>query len=218
MRFIIEKQNSFLKNKKALDNIRNSQAGHILIDYRICCAMSNFCMKPCNPDGDDAIEIAKSIRKRSKKTQNKLVSLLKLRFSTALNTENIQDINDFPTLTLHQLKKKITFSSFKIRQCQSYLSQLLEHGKIFRLDTDVIEKYISNVEMLKELSSSKIIAVQIASRHKRGKKKLLSSNSDPNSFSTSYKVFIQYVPKGLTLNDKETARKKLKSHRLIKSI
>ncbi len=58
MRFIIEKQNSILKNKKSLDNIRNSQAGHILIDYKICCAMSNFSMKLCYPDGDDAIEIA----------------------------------------------------------------------------------------------------------------------------------------------------------------
>jgi hypothetical protein len=58
VRFIIEKQNSILKNKKALDNNRNSKAGHILIDYRICCAMSNFSMKLCNPDGEASIEIA----------------------------------------------------------------------------------------------------------------------------------------------------------------
>ena len=35
IRFIIEKQNAYLKNLKALDNIRNTQAGHILIDYRM---------------------------------------------------------------------------------------------------------------------------------------------------------------------------------------
>jgi hypothetical protein len=36
-----------LKNKKALDNIQNSQAGHILVDYCICFAMANFTMVPC---------------------------------------------------------------------------------------------------------------------------------------------------------------------------
>ncbi len=47
VRLIIEKHNSLLKNKKALDNIQNSQAGHILVDYCICFAMANFTMVPC---------------------------------------------------------------------------------------------------------------------------------------------------------------------------
>ena len=63
-RFIIEKQNSFLKNKKALDNIRNVTVGHIMIDYRITCAMSNFLHVPCCPDNINSEEIANSIRSK----------------------------------------------------------------------------------------------------------------------------------------------------------
>jgi hypothetical protein len=53
-----------LKNKKALDNISNSQLGHIQMDYRICCAMANFNMVIFIPDGKNSVEIAKRIRKR----------------------------------------------------------------------------------------------------------------------------------------------------------
>ena len=101
VRFIIEKQNSLLKNKKALDNIRNSQAGHILVDYRICCAMANFTMVPCIPDGKHSIEIAKRIKKRCLKKQNKLSSLLKMTLPDFKSQpiSDIKSIKDFLQLT-----------------------------------------------------------------------------------------------------------------------
>ena len=68
IRFIIEKQNGYLKNNLSLDNIRNTIAGHIQIDYRIACAMSNFRHKPCCPDGEKAIKVAKRIKKKSRKS------------------------------------------------------------------------------------------------------------------------------------------------------
>ena len=92
-----------LKNKKSLDNIRNSQAGHILIDYRICCAMCNFLMKPCIPDGDQSKEIARRIRRRSLKSENSLESLLKMKFTDTVVPDNIKSIRDFPQLSLKQL-------------------------------------------------------------------------------------------------------------------
>jgi hypothetical protein len=63
VRFIVAKQNSLLKNKKALDNIRNTEAGHIQIDYRICCAMANYNFVPCIPDGNHTVEIANRIKR-----------------------------------------------------------------------------------------------------------------------------------------------------------
>jgi hypothetical protein len=216
VRFIIEKQNSILKNKKSLDNIRNSQAGHILIDYRICCALSNFSMKLCNPDGDDAIEIATRIRKRSKKTENDLSSLLKIRISPSLKYLLIQEINDFPQLTIKQLYKKVVLSSFKLRQCQSYLEQLIENGKIHCLDQESIKNYLTNQEILKDLNKTKILAVQIPSRHKHSRKKNLekTNDMDSQSFSKCYKVFVQYIPKTDLKND---FTEKDKPYKLIKS-
>ena len=173
-----------MKNKKALDNIRNTQLGHILIDYRICCAMLNFNMKTCNPDGNDSIKIAKTIRKRSLITENKLDSLLKIRFTSTLVSIDIQSIEDFPKLTLRQLKNIITLGSFKLRQCRSYLDQLINHGKLHLLNHHMIEKYVTDPEVIQDLKFSKLIAVQIPSRHKRGKKNKEANDFDPKGFTT----------------------------------
>jgi hypothetical protein len=58
-----------LKNKKALDNISNSQLGHIQMDYRICCAMANFNMVICIPDGKNS--------ENSKKNKKKMLKVRK---------------------------------------------------------------------------------------------------------------------------------------------
>ncbi len=67
---------------KALDNIRNTQVGHIQIDYRIACAMINFTHKPCCPDGSNAEELARIIKKKSKLHENNMEHLLSRRFNT----------------------------------------------------------------------------------------------------------------------------------------
>ena len=206
-----------MKNKKALDHIRNTQVGHIQIDYRICCAMINFNFKPCIPDGIDTAKIANRIKKRSSKKYNELEPLLKMRFTSTIKSVDIQSLSDFPKLTLSQIRKRITFGSFKIRQSQSYIPQIIQHSKMYMLQQKHIEKYVSN-ENLIDFTDTKIFAVLIPSRHKRGKKpepknsktkkltkkKYLSIKSindnrkkneiDPKSFKTYYKVFVQYKP------------------------
>jgi hypothetical protein len=37
---------------------------HIQIDYRLACAMINFTHKPCCPDGSNAKELARIIKKK----------------------------------------------------------------------------------------------------------------------------------------------------------
>ena len=80
-----------IKNKKALDNVRNTQIGHIQVDYRICCAMANFTMIPCIPDGKLTIQIAKRIKKRCLKKQNKLSRLLMMNLPD-FKAQRISDI------------------------------------------------------------------------------------------------------------------------------
>ena len=178
-------------------------------------------MKPCIPDGKDSVQIAKSISKRCLKKENKLESLLELRFTKKLVSVNIETINDFPQLTLKQLKNRITFGSFKLRQCLSYVGQVIDYGKAFFIQENMIEKYITHPKIKKELQYCKIISVQIPSRHKRGKKWKPKSNPnednnvDPKSFTHSYKVFIQYVP--FKQEEGNCLNQIAKPYRLIKS-
>ena len=166
----------------------------------------------------DAVQIAKSISKRCTKTQNKLESLLDMRFTKNLVSVNIKTIDDFPQLTLKQLKNRITFGSFKLRQCPSYVGQVIDYGKAYFITEQIIDRYKTHPKIKDELQFSKIIAVQIPSRHKRGKKwkqeKNIADHVDPKSFTHCYKVFIQFVPEQ---NKKINYKPNEKPYSLIKS-
>lgn len=164
--------------------------------------MINFTIKPCVPDGINTIKIAKSILKRCFKRQNKLESLLQLRFTSTIPEIDIKSITDFPKLSLREIRAKITLGSFKIRQCQSYMGQIINYSKAFYLENHMIDKYVHE-KVKTELRYSKIISVLISSRHKRGLKTKAKNNNqnnnttyeyDPKRFTTAYKVFIQYIP------------------------
>ena len=178
-------------------------------------------MKPCIPDGNDAAKIAKSLRKRSTKTRNKLEGLLNLRFTKTLTSVNIDTIEDFPKLTLKQLKNHITFGTFKLRQCPSYVGQVIDYGKAFFIKEQLIDRYLTDSKIKDELKFSKIIAVQIPSRHKRGKKSIKKKHlandiSNPNNFTTCYKTFIQYNPVQKN-KDLDTLNATLRPYHSIKS-
>ena len=185
-----------MKNKKALDNIRNTEAGHIQIDYRICCAMANFNFVPCIPDGKYTVEIANRIKKRCLKKQNKLQSLLKVSFTKTKPTMNIANIKDFPQISMSQLKKRFTLGSFKIRQSKSYIEQIIENGLIYYFEDKEIQKYVTSEKVKIELNNTKIIAVLIPSRHKRCKKNNKGEpwDTNPKNYQKYYKTFIQYAP------------------------
>ncbi|CAF1070135.1 unnamed protein product, partial [Brachionus calyciflorus] len=80
-RFIVEKQFGYLKNHKSLDNIRNTQAGHIQVDFRIACAM-NLPNKP------------KIVRNKRKNSSN-FIELDKRQLPCKRErTENSNEINE----------------------------------------------------------------------------------------------------------------------------
>lgn len=204
-RFIIEKQIGQLKNFKALDNIRNNQAGHIQIDYRIACAMLNFTHKPCCPDGKNALQIAKKIRKQTDINENVLQFLINKRLDTKdLERIKIDNINDFPKLKKKRIRNSILFGSYQLKQSRSYLKELINNGIAYNVTSHFIKK-ITNQYIKTKLSGNdhKIVAIEIASRHKRSEIKKKDKETDEKNtttapyklserFKTTYKVFVFY--------------------------
>ena len=220
-RFIIEKQNGTLKNHKKLDNIRNTEIGHVQIDYRIACAMDNFLHKHCCPDGDYAQEVARRIRIKAQFDENKLAFLLNRQLGTSLiPTIELEEIKDFPIIKRKTLKRKIFMGTFQLKQSKSYLEDLVERGNAYIVSKEFAKgkENIADLNLKTKLLSekSKIIAVTITSRHKRGKKTISLSNMNskkaPEQFKTTYKIFVHYVP---NVNSYKSIKSKLK---IIKSI
>ena len=198
-RFIIEKVNGLLKKNKSLDNISNTQAGHIQIDYRIACAMLNFTHQPCSPDGKNSLKIAKRIRTRTQIKSNKMEFFLNKRLDTKLIKKiNLSEINDFPRLTIKKIQENIVFVSFQLKLSKSYVNEMVNCGIAYTLTDDFFEtnKSIKVVGNIKNCQS-KVIAAEITSRHRRSEKKTtkLSSNERcSKQYRTTYRLFIEYKP------------------------
>ncbi len=177
-------------------------------------------------------KIARRIKKRSKKTQNKLESLISMSFTKTLPAVNVELVDDFPQFTEEQLKRRVIFGSYKLRMARSYIEQIHQHGIVYYLNDKFIQKFITNLKVKKELSYSRILAVGVLSKHARGKKwRPVDENNkstetserlfDPKSFTSYYKVFIQYIPKNIcipdenkTLNTNENPCKRIKRNTL----
>jgi hypothetical protein len=162
--------------------------------------------------------LAVRIKKRSSKTKNKLESLLNMRFTKTLPYQDKLSLDDFPVFTEYKLKRRLIFGSFKLRMCKSYIEQIHEYGRIYFLNEDHYKKFIDNTKVRDDLKFSRVIALTVGSKHKRGKKWLpddkkkdLSADVDPKIFNTYYKVFIQYVPNNEnTLSNERNPCKRIK--------
>lgn len=186
-----------MKNFKALDNIRNTEIGHIQIDYRIACAMINFLHKPCCPDGEKASIIAERMKEKSKTEINHLEFFLEKK--KQLNTKyiypiDINEINDFPKLMLKELKEEIFFGSFQYNQSKSYYADIIEEGKAYIVCDELLKDVLKDKN---NFPNSKIIAIEVVSRHRRSEtkketKKNVCSNRK-KQFKNNYKVFIHYI-------------------------
>jgi hypothetical protein len=139
-----------------------------------------------------------------------------VRFTKTVAPVSTNQITDFPQLTMSQFQKRITLSSFKIRQSKSYAEQIINYGVIYCLQKDQIDKYLWSTKVKQELNDTNIIAVLIPSRQKQNKKffKNKNDNSVGKNYETYYKVFIQYSP----LKNIENEEKKTRPYHDIKSI
>ena len=96
--------------------------------------MYNFCHVPCEPDGPDSNFISNQIREKTKIIENKMKFFLKMKFGTRFfNLKTFNDVkNEFPRLTLQEIRKYITFGSYQIRLSRSYIGEIIENNKISR--------------------------------------------------------------------------------------
>lgn len=187
-RFIIEKVIGDLKRFRSLDNFRNSVVGHVLIDYRIASAMNNFENRRCYAGGDNAVQLARRIKRKLPKKQNILKFLLSKQLGKkSTSSINFEDINDFPKLTTSKLRDKIFYGPYQLKQGKSYLVDMLRNGQCYSVSQDIIRK-IKKTRVREKLLKCKIIATNIVSRHRRGLK------TGTNEYRNTYKVFIAYIP------------------------
>lgn len=192
-RYIIENINGLLKHYKALDHIKNTQIGHIFLDYKIACSMINFKHKNVINDDKD-IQMAKDIKTKAKIIQNNLEFILNKRLDTKLlEPIALSTINNFSRLKKKQIKYKLAFGPYKLKQCLSYLGDLIKSNKAY-IATKHLAKTIANVNIKEELlaNKSKIIAVEINSRHQRSEKKDNNNNNGEIKYRVAYKVFLYY--------------------------
>ena len=161
--------------------------------------MINFDHKACCPDGDYSEKILKRMKKKSKKESNHLEVLIRKHLNETATLKKIKlvQIYDFPILTLKKLATKIFLGNYQLRLCRSYLSDVLKNGFAYQVTENLLKK-LSTKESFYNETNSKIIAVEIPSRHARSQ---LNEKDKPSkeleyvkSFKKRYKVFIQYVP------------------------
>ncbi|CAF0948707.1 unnamed protein product [Brachionus calyciflorus] len=185
-RFIIEKQIGRIKSCAALDHIRNTEIGYIQIDYRICCAMINFTHKPCCPDEKNVFKITKILRNKLRKNEKHLEFLLGKQLGTKLITPiNLFSIGDFPKIRRVKIQNRIFLGSF----------QLNKSGTAFVVSKKLLKSQ-TKTKKNNDLEYSKIIAVQIPSRHRRSKKKekpTEKENSHIKSFKNTYRFLFNMI-------------------------
>jgi hypothetical protein len=190
-RFIIEKRMGDIKKYNALFDRRNTEVGHLQIDYRNVCAMLNFLHKPCHADiNRDPAKIAKKIRDRFQIQTNDLTKLFKIQFDTnAVPLQNLSEFIDFPRLSEDEMIENIFFGSFYIKQSQMYMSDLLRVGKASYISREVCASQKYEIKS----PNSKIIGFELPSRHMRGKKNT-ESDRYIQSFRDHHKIFVEYIP------------------------
>ena len=180
---------------KALDYRRNTELNTKFYDYRNAAAMFNFTHKPITPDHSKASTIAMRMNQKSKIQKNKLEFLLNKTIGTkTIPAIDLNSIVDFP-----KLRDRITLGTFQPRLTKSYVKDILNHGSLYAVNNDIL-KDVNNQKLRADLISSrkKIIAMEILSRHSRGKKKNKNIEKPTKKltpeYSRVYKVFLLYEP------------------------
>ena len=185
VRYIIEKQMAVLKQSLSLENIRNTQLGHIMWDYRIASALYNFQHRQIITDGIKAKKIAFKMKEKRKTIENKFSFIIRKQIHADGNDTksiNLSTVFDFPRLKQETLKQNVYFGSFSIDEAQNYQ---------FEIDKGIslTEKYKNELVKKKLIhKNSKVIGIELASRHHR------SIDSKTGDFNTKYRSYVEYEP------------------------
>ena len=167
------------------------------MDFRITCSMINFTHKSCCADGDKALEISQRMKTKCQIVDSsELVILLSVRLGTKkVPSIKLEDLNDFPKFNQAEMIERIFFGSYYIERSKSYLADIIRNDFCCVINNKVLDSIDLDKKCKKNLSvkivNSKIIGLEMLSRHKRSLKSSLSEKSLKN-YRVNYKVFIQY--------------------------
>ncbi|CAF1131941.1 unnamed protein product, partial [Brachionus calyciflorus] len=115
-RWVIEAINGILKESfRALSQVRNSMLQHIMIDFKIACALVNCFRSRLISDRDNGLLIAKNMKIKFN-TENELEKIIKNEEFTIsqdfVDIEKINFVDDFPKLNYQTILENITFVLF----------------------------------------------------------------------------------------------------------
>lgn len=153
--------------------------------------MYNFSFKPDCPDGSDSKEIAEKIRAAKSVRQNAMEFMLSKQLDTKdMIRVDLASITDFVRLEPEEIYKNITLGTFQLRLSKSYIGDLLKHGTAFVVSPDYMKKTVKKT-LPSVSANSKIVAVEIVSRHRRSQIPA-GADSDSKKFKNIYKIFVHY--------------------------
>lgn len=171
-----------------------------MIDWRICAAMCNFTHRGLVTDGENSRQVAErmlEIERNHMGNLNPLNFLLtkQLNNTARLPANELREINDFPRLSIQQLKNEVFCGSYHSRMGHSYLREFQQNATIYILNTNTNDANREMQNKIRELRASgdKIIGVKIAPRHSRSRV-VPADGYNIDNLRTVYKIFIQYTP------------------------
>lgn len=156
--------------------------------------MNNFSHKCCVSDKPITLKIAARIKKKMLVNGNRLQLFLTKQLSgtSMFDPVGLDDVQDFPILSAKKLVRNIFFGSYSLRQCKSYLRDLINNSNVYtvnmkglknlvKLEASEDAYYTEDAKYFQERlkQGMKIIAFSIISRHSRNK---------------NYKTFVLYEP------------------------
>lgn len=124
--------------------------------------------------------------------ENNLDFLLKKQLRTKYFEKiTLDNINDFPIIDIKDLKNRVFYGCFQLKQSKSYVKDFLTEASLYNVSSNLLLKDLNVPSIVREHVmnyKSKIIIAEIVPRHKRSK------SSFTNKFSTLYKAIIHYQP------------------------
>ena len=163
--------------------------------------MLNFLHNPCCADGDKAIHISNQMKNKINNIKkNELEHLMILRMGTQkFPYSNMSDLTDFPKFTIPEMTENIFFGSSYIQRAKSYLNDIMKNDVFLKINEECIRSIWSKTnendltELVRRIEYSKIIGMEILSRHQRSLKKNMTGANGRKDYRFKYKVFIEYL-------------------------
>lgn len=194
VRSMVERMFAVIKICKSLDYVRNSVLGHLGIDLRNACAIHNFTFKPTLYDKPNTKSVARRLKQRIDQLRNNHLEFIMNRRLTTTNIYTRLKLDEVGGLGFIQLRgkylrEKIFCGGFQYKMARmSYITDLIKRSKIYIFEP--------TKKMQKDFDpNSKIIAVKMPSRFKRGiNKKKKNESEKVDQMTTTRRVYVQFTP------------------------